>query len=191
MTDQVKTEALSMHWQISTWMKFFPRALLFWQTSNRGFSLREKYCILESNQKRYHCIHWRRDATLSGKLQMHLRGVVQKIQETNLKFRGKSLSLHMVKDIWVSAESKTSLSSLRTHWLTPDHFPPKNPPVKCVFFSCSRFFWNNDQVNLTIWEWMWRSWWIWFNYVANQKNDRMVDICNNTGMSNKGVEKGC
>ena len=46
-------------------------------------------------------------------------------KSTNLKFRGKLMSLSMLKDLWQYGQMQGSLGDLRIDVLTDDHWPPK------------------------------------------------------------------
>ena len=111
---------------------------------------------------------------------------------TNLWFCGQAMSLHMLKYIWACAESKTTISNLRTHGLTPDHFDLKNSHSWMRVYLSVQVF-SQTMIHLII---TYRD-----ECGGKEKHAptviiiegiaRLVDICNNTEMSNRGVYEGC
>ena len=62
------------------------------------------------------------------------------VKSTDLQFRGQHLSLKMLQQLWLCEQSESKIGSLRTIFLTDDHFPPKTSFHRMkVFLAASSF----------------------------------------------------
>ena len=114
------------------------------------------------------------------------------VKSTDLQFRGQPVTLKMLQQLWLSEQNETKIGSLRTNFITEDHWPPRTS------FHRMKVFLATQVVSATIIRLL-------DTYadkcggvakyapirviVANI--DRLVDICNNTRTNSRGVVKGC
>ena len=114
------------------------------------------------------------------------------LKNTKLKFRGKLMSLSMLKDLWQFGQMQGSLGDLRIDVLTDDHWPPKKSYSRMrVHLSVQAF----SQCTLRLIDRCAPNCGGISKYSSQieviKKVDRLVDICNNTSMSNRNEFKGC
>ena len=114
------------------------------------------------------------------------------VKSTDLQFRGQSLSLKMLQQLWLCDQAETKVGIIRTNFLTHDHWPPRTS------FHRMKIFLVTQVVSATVIQLIDR-YAIQCGGAAKYASiralithiDRLVDICNNTQMNNRGVVKGC
>ena len=114
------------------------------------------------------------------------------VKSTDLYFRNQPMTLRMLQQLWLCEQADEKIGSLRTNFLTEDHWPPRTS------FHRMRVFLATQVVSATVIQLIDR-------YadkcggvskyapirVLIANIDRLVDICNNTHMNSRGLVKGC
>ena len=114
------------------------------------------------------------------------------VKSTDLHFRSQQITLQMLQQLWLCEQGESKVGSLRINFLAGDRWPLRTS------FHRMRVFLATQVVSATLLRLI-------DNYAAKcggieiyapirvlvANIDRLVDICNNTRVNNRGVVKGC